>query len=242
MLLKVENFKTLLKKASLNYQLKGISLNVSKNNINTKLEIPGEVFILLDMENNIISEMKGEYQLNFISPETNVIPFINLIDDEEASIEISKEQIELSAGRLNTKLIFDDISSIPILVKDVSKTPKFFITLDINDEFKYAFNKIKSLRSKLGKIYFTVKDKVFSIENTDRKNKHENTLNYDLCKTDVDDLSLCFDHSNFVNLMSVLSSDKNYKISFCSVKNGGVCYIYSENKDEQYWCMTKLDV
>ncbi|MFW6377419.1 MAG: hypothetical protein ACOCZ5_02285 [bacterium] len=196
-----------------------------------------EVATILNVPNNIFVDVKDDVQLNFCNPKTELKPFVELIDDEEVTLKIHKNKVILDN---NVKLHFDDPSVVSVFNSDGPQDNiEYFVSFDINDEFINKFNKIKKIGNRFGKIYLTVKDKVLYIETMDKTNTYSNGISFDICETDNNDLTMCFDYQIFVHMMNVIDKNFKMKLSYIEEKEGGM--IYTFNDEEKYFLMSKVE-
>jgi hypothetical protein len=194
-----------------------------------------EAATILNVPNNIFVDVKDEVQLNFCNPKTELKPFIELIDDEEVTLKIHKNKIVLDNS---VKLHFDDPSVISVFNSDGPQDNiEFFVQFNINDEFINKFIKIKKVGNRFGKIYLTVKDKVLYIETMDKTITYSNGISFDICDTDMHDLTMCFGYQTFVHMMNVINQSFDMKLAYIEEKEGGM--IYTFNDEENYFLMSQ---
>jgi hypothetical protein len=172
------------------------------------------------------------------------MPFINLIDEDEAEMVVKDEKIVVISDNQKSNIHFCS----PEIVSEFQSNPKsdldFFIDLDVDDRFVNAFLKIKKVRALFSSIYFNVIDNTFNIEASDKSNRFSNSLKFDLAEVKFDDLSLKFDFGNFSNLMTVLNGNsEDFKIKFSCIdvddSQRGMLVAYNTDDSEKYF-MTSI--
>jgi len=238
----VENFKNVIKKATLNDNIGTVQLLIDPSKIKSKMISSNNICItIIDMKNDVINT-KEELEFNFSEPSQQLIPYLNLIDDDEADITVKNEKIILKSGSQKANINFCS-SSVVNIFQSEAKEVDYFLTLEIDDDFINAFNKIKKISSRFGRIYFNVESNMFTIETTDKTNKFSNGLKFNIEKTeDVNDLVLMFDAKNITDLMTVIGKDyENFKLNFAYVEDAGVGLVFAESKDnsEKYYVMSQ---
>ena len=91
----VENFKNVLKKATLNNSIDTVQLLIGPQKIKSKM-ISGDntCITILDIDNNVV-DIKEELEFNFSEPSQQLLPYLNLIDEDEVEIIVKNEKIIL---------------------------------------------------------------------------------------------------------------------------------------------------
>lgn len=237
----VENFKSIIKKATLNNSIDTVQLLIDPQSVKSRMISSDNTGIaILDMNNDIIN-VKEELEFNFSEPAQQLLPYLNLIDEEEAEIIVKNEKIILKSEGQKANLNFCSPTVVNVFQSEARETD-YFLTLELDEDFINAFSKIKKISSRFGRIYFNVEDGIFSIETTDKSNKFSNGLKFDLEKIDgVDDLVLSFTAKNITDLMAVINSDfENFKLNFTYVPDAGVGLVFAESNDssEKYYIMS----
>jgi len=85
---------------------------------------------------------------------------------------------------------------------------------------------------------------MLSIESTDKRSSVSNTLKFDLVEADFNDMTICFDFSNFSKLMSIVSNDYEnfmFKISYLEDRELGMVFMRKTDDSENYFLMSKVD-
>lgn len=251
MFVNVKKFNNLLKKATLNYSINSFHCEISSDKIVSRMIKPSkDAIICLDLVNDIFRNNTENLSFNFIEPSSSIVPYLNLIDGDEVEFLVRNEKIIIKNGKQKSNIFFCE-PEIPSKFGATEPKGKFdpFISIDINDDFLGAFNKIKKIGNKFGKIYFSTKDSVFKMETTDKKNKFSNGLEFDIADFSYkDEINICFDFSNLVNMFSVLDEDVSYYMSFVYIKEKdmGMLTCQQKNPDseniERFYLMSKMEV
>lgn len=247
MLININELKNVIKKATLNFSIDCTQLVISKQNIKSKLiSSSSDAIVLLNVENNVIPDLKNDdiVTLNFSEPNTNLIPYINLMDDtDDVKVKISDEKIILTQGKQKANIFLCSPQVISIFESDSPRSDiDFFNVFEIDDDFKEQLNKIKKIGSKFNKIYFGVDKKQFYIETSDKQNRFSNGLKIDLNEINFDDMSMCFDFKNITNLFSIID-DTDFKCKFAYVKEQdlGMMYVFNPDESQRFYLMSKKD-
>lgn len=249
MIVSTSELKSFLKKATLNYCIESVQINLTKDNVSSKMiSSASDAIALLNLPNVILPEMRAQDSLtmNFSEPNTNIVPYLNLIDDnEETTIQIRDEKITLIQGKQKSNIFFCAPQVVSVFEADSPRSDiEYFHEMDLDDTFMEAFNKIKKVGSKFNKIYIGVNDGVLYIETSDKQNRFSNGLRIDLCDVEYDNMSMCFEFKNVVNLMSVLNdsySEFKCRIAYVAEQELGMIYIGNEDDTERYYLMSKND-
>jgi len=243
----VENFKTVLQKATLNFSIDNVHLNITPDKIVSRMISPDRAtIVLLNTENNVISGIgsDADYDFNFSEPNQTLIPFLNQIDDDEVSIRIYNERILMeteNGQKMNIHFCSNRIIHT-FTGDDANTNTEYFITLPINDDFLDIFKKIKAIGAWFGKIYFTVKNDVFSIETTDKSNQFSNSLIFKLTDVEYDDITLYFNYKNFSDAIKILDSD-DFVMKFTYTRNQelGILFIEKSDNSENYFLFSRQE-
>lgn len=249
MIINTEELKNFLQKATLNYCIGNVQINLSKDKATSKMiSSASDVITILNMNNNIMPSMKPSdvISMNFDEPNVNILPYLNLInDDEETEIKLKDEKITLVQGKVKANIFFCSPQVVNIFEADAPRADTtYFHEMKFDDDFIKDFGQIKKIGAKFGKIYFGVVDNMLYIETSDKQNRFSNGLRIDLCNVEHSDMSMCFDFKNVVNLMTVLngsSSEVTCKFAYLDEQELGMLSVYNEDESEKYYLMSKRD-
>jgi len=240
------NLENVLKKATVSFSIETLQLRFS-NKIETNMRSnDGNTISILSVANNVL-DTDEELSFNFSDVAQNVMPFIQLFDNDEIDIDLYEGAagagyMVLKDGRQKSRISFC-FPTVPKLLgtNDVKQDVDWFFEIDVNEEFMNKFEKIKKVGSRFGKVYLSVKDKKVLLETADKDNQHSNGLQYHLDDIDRDDLILCFSYKDMVNLMNILDIEKSFKAKFTyDVDNElGMMYVYAEDATEKYCLLSK---
>ena len=240
----VEEFKSVLKKATLNFSIDSVRLDFTKDTISSNMiSERRDAVVSLDVPNDMMKVKKAEeIEMNFGQPSQQVMPFLNLIDEEEANISIKDNKVIISSGRQRSNIHFCSPEIVSVFETDAKETERF-LTIDVDEDFVNAFMKIKKIGSRFGDVYFNVEKEVFNIETSDRTNRFSNGLKLDLVDIKgVDDLSLRFDYKNFLDLMAVVNGNADdFKMNFSYMEKQQMGILLAEKEgEEKYYLMSRL--
>lgn len=237
----VEKFKELITKSTLNSSIGSVQFNFDEGRVKTKLmSADDRVIVILDKTNDIINA--DDVTFNFIEPYKNIMPFVNLIEDDEADLDIRNEKIVVKSGAQKASLHFCDGSVVKTFGANEARSEGHFHNLEIDENFLEAFKKIKKIGSRFNKVYFNVEDGIFSIETADKTNMFSNGLKFNLSRgVESDDLQLCFDYRYFVNLMTVINGESDsFTMDFYYLPepNLGLIAAVKDDDSEKYYLMS----
>ena len=247
MIIDTSEFVKVLKKATLNFSIGTVQLLFDNGKIRSRMvSEASDVVVLLDMNNDVFDQANDSIEFNFIEPNVNIIPFINLIDGEEADINIGNEKITLINGSQRSNMFFCSPQIVNVFGSDdVKKDTEYFLTIDVDDNFINAYAKIKKIGSQFNNVYFNVEGGKFVIEASDRTNRYSNSLRVDLVDgVDESDLSMRYNLRTFIDLMTVINGDAtNFKINFTYIKEQDRGMLYAEKNDssEKYILMSSRE-
>ena len=239
MKINIEEFKTVLKKATINNIIKTVQLKFSDGKIKSSMISDDNSSIsILNIDNNVLNTT-DEVDFNFSEPAQEVIPYLNIFDNNEVEIKLYKNKILLKDTNQQTNINFCSPMITTLFGKtDVKKDANWFFETEIDEDFIKAFNKIKKIGPKFRRVYFEIKNEKFIIETTDKTNEFSNGLKFYLADAKkIKNICLCFTYNDIASVMSVINDDfEKFKIKFTynEVQELGLLYIYSLNNFEKY--------
>lgn len=242
MILNVNNLKDVLKKTTLNFSIETIQLKFGAGRIKSSVSSSdNNAIAILDLENRVIDTI-DEVDFNFSEPAQSVIPFLNIFDEQLVDLKIYENRMTLKSGRQRTNIGFCSEIIINTFGADTMKTDlDWFFEFDVDEAFKENFKKIKKIGARFGNVYFEVKEGKVIIETSDKTNQYSNGLRFTMGNAESQDLVLCFDYKNMVNLMTVLEEREDFSISlvYKEEQELGMLYAKSENELEKYFLLSR---
>jgi len=240
----VNNLQYLIKKATLNYVIPSVHLNITNESVVSKMRSQeNSVVVCLDLPNDIITVLPDSVDLNFDEPNLNVKPYLNLIDNDIAQISVNDAGLQLKDGRQKTNLFFCMPSTVTTFSGDApSSTP--FHEINLTEEVEGYFDKIRKIAGKFEVVYFTVRDKKFYVEATDRSNRFVNGISFELANVDVPNNDICIEYKNFNALLQVIDENfTDFKVSFSWIDTQEAGMLAFERNDgkEKYYLLQKMD-
>ena len=240
----VNNLQEVIKKATLNYVIPSVHLNISTNNVTSKMRSQSRtVVIALNLPNDVITDLPDNVDFNFDEPNVNVKPYLNLIDSDICNITVNEAGLKLKDGRHKTDLFFCMPSTVTTHTGDLPQIPSFF-EMALNDTVKAQFDKIRKIAGKFEVVYFTVKDKKFIVEATDRTNRYTNGISFELADVDYHDVDICIDYKNFNALLQVIDdsfTDFTAKFTWMDSAEAGMVSFEKNDDTEKYYILHHLD-
>lgn len=241
-----ENFKLFLKKATLNYMIDSVQMSFTKELVSSKMiSSSSDAISILNVENGILPNISKNDNIvfNFSEPNASLVPYLNLIDDDEdTEIKIFEEKITLVQRNQKSNIFFCSPYVVSVFEADAPRSDiDYFTSIDIDEDFMTAFNKIKKIGSKFNKVYFGVDNNTLYIETSDKQNRFSNGLRIDLSECEFDDMSICFDFKNITNAIGILGNDFSMNIAYVKEQELGMLSISNEDETEKYYLMSKRD-
>lgn len=245
----IVNFKSVLKKATINFSLDSVQLNFTRDKIKSKMVTTGtDAIVFLDLPNNVIPGIgaHAEHQFNFHDPNAALIPYISLIeDDQQTDINILEEKVILTTGNLKSNIFFCSPSVVTVFQRENIRTQgSYMAEFQLDEDFIKQFDMIRKIGVRFNKVYFSVEDKKLLMETTDKTNKFSNGMKFELFDVEEDDdFSLCFDYRNITNVMSVIEDDyESFTLHLKRVQNEmGFIFLNKIDNSEKYYLMSKQD-
>ncbi len=244
--LNVEEFKSVLRKATLNYLIESVQLKIDASTVKSRMiSESNDCIAILNLGNEIVSDIAShdEFEFNFLDPSKAVVPYLNLIDkDQLTSVKVSEEKIQIITDGQKSNLFFCSPKVVNVYTKEVPKTNiDYFTTLNIDEMFFHNFDKIRKIAPMFEKVYFNVENKIFSIETTDKQNNFSNGVRLDLSTVEHTNLSLCFDFKNISSLMCILGEGFMAHFAYIKEQELGLAFFEKSDSSEKYYLMSKRD-
>lgn len=240
----VENLQEVIKKATLNYVIPSVQLTLDGNVVTSKMRSQNNtVVICLNLPNDVVSDIAGEVELNFDEPNTKVKPYLNLIDSETVGGVLTDDKLTLKDGRHKTNLHFCMSSFVTTFTGAEPKAPSFY-ELDLNADACEYFEKIRKVAGKFEKVYFTVRDKKFIVETTDRTNRFANGISFELDALDHPNVDICFEFKNFNAVLQCLGEDMTdftAKFTWLEAQDAGMVLFEKNDGSEKYYLLSRLE-
>lgn len=240
----VNNLQGFIKKATLNYVIPSVNLFIDGDRVVSKMRGQGNsVVVCLELPNDIITDIPDSVEMNFDEPNLNVKPYLNLIDNDIVQLTVNDAGLVLKDGRQKTNLFY----CMPSTVTTFSgNTPdiKSFYDIELNDEIKGYFNKIRKIAGSFQVVYFAVREGKFYIEATDRSNRYVNGISFEIANVDSRDLDICVEYKNFNALLQVIEDNfNNFKAEFSWIdsQESGMITFTRNDGSEKYYLLQKMD-
>jgi len=244
MIINVDQLQEVIKKSTLNYTIPSVQLKIDKDRISTKMRTANNtVVVYLDMKNDVVTDVVDEIELNFDEPNIKVKPYLNLIDSETVNATFTDDKLTLKDGKHKTNLHFCMSSFVTTFTGQEPNIPSFY-DLNLTEDVGDVFDKIRKVAGKFEKVYFTIKDKKFIVETTDRTNRFSNGINFELGEIDHEDLDICFDFKNFNAVLQCINEDLcnfNAKFTWVDSQRAGMVLFENTNSSEKYYLLSKLE-
>lgn len=241
----VDEFKNVLAKSTFNFSIETTNLNVTSDRIKSSMINRYNTGItVLDIENKAITEMgEMEFVFNFLDPDQFLMPHLNLIDENEVTLKVLENKIQLFVGRQRQTVHFCTPQNKRMFHSEATlKSSEYFANLSLADGmFFEMWDKIKKIGTRYGKVYFNMKNGNFLVESTDKTNKFSNSMLFTLSKIDIEDLSLCFDFNDVANLMKIINMDFSLNFSYDSDHGLGLLHADKEDDSEHFFLMSKKE-
>lgn len=250
MKLNVGNFKNVVRKATLNMSFDSVQIKFDERLITSKMiSRDNTAIVILELKNDVISGVEGENVLNFVEPNQNLMPFLNLFEDvDEIDFTKTDSALTLKLGRQKSRLRMSVEQAVSIFSRgNPNERVRSFVSFQLDDDFIEAYSKIKKIGARFGKVYFSVESGMLFMETTDREEGLSNSLKMELVPVaGVDDVQLCYNYKNLVNMMTVINSHyADFKLSIASTNVSGTVMgmVTAEKNDgtEKYFIMSQRE-
>jgi len=247
---KVGGFKNILRKSTLNMSFDSVQIIFNNERIQSKMiSRDSSAIVLLDVENDVFVDVTGTYTLNFVEPNQNLLPFLNLFNDDSVVDLVKNEgSIVLKLGKQKSNIRLSVEQSISTFNRPgVNPNIRPFVSFKMDDDFIDSYSKIKKVGSRFGKVYFNVENNILYIESTDREEGFANSLKMEVKDVEYDNINLCFNYKNFINAMTVVNSgyaDFTFSLSSASVGDilMGMISLEKETAERYYLMSVKENI
>ena len=190
MKINVPKLQEVIKKATLSNSIETVQIRIDAESVTSKMRSQNNnVVVILNLPNEILTDVPDVVELNFGKPSAKVLPYLNLIDNDIVDTKITDDKILVKDGRHKTNLHFCMPSFVTTFTGAEPQAPIFY-ELDITEEILGMFKKILKIGGSFEKVYFAVRDKQLIIETTDRQNRFANGINFVLDNIDHPNLDI----------------------------------------------------
>jgi hypothetical protein len=250
MILNINEFKTILKKATINFSLDTLQLNINDDKISTKMTNSiNNPIVILDIPNTCFPDIKNKksISLNFSDPNQSVMPYINLISGDTADVDIETEKMVLrfDDGKQKCNIHFCSPEVVKIFPRDMARSDiEYFVEFNLTDDFMQKYNNLKKIGPKFGKVYFVIEESKLYMETTDKTNRFANNFRFEITDNILSsDLSLCFDYRNISNLFLIVDNHEDFmvRLTYSHERDLGMLYL-SKGTEESYFLMSRVDI
>jgi hypothetical protein len=247
MKLNVVEFQNVLRKSTFNFSIETANLNITEGRIASSMINKYNTGItIIDIENKAITEMEDvkEMVFNFMDPDQNLMPFLNLIDVPEVRLKVFEDKIAIFVGRQKQTIHFCTPQKKRMFHSEATlRSQEYFANMDLADgSFFEMWSKIKKVGTRFGKVYFNVEKENLTVESTDKTNKFSNSIKFILSKLEgVSDLSLCFEFTDIANLMKIIGMDFSFGFSYSDDHGLGLLHASKEDGSENFFLMSKKE-
>lgn len=238
MKINIKNFKKVVVKSTLNFSIETLQLRFKDNKIESDMKNNnGTSISILNVDNNVL-DTNEELIFNFGDPNSNLIPFVSLFDQEEVELSLTDLFMKFKDGQQITKVAFCSDAAVKRLGAMDVKDVEWFYEMKIDKDFIDKFEKIKKIGSRFGKVYFSVDRNRLFIETADKTNRYSNGVKFKLAEIEMEDISLLYNYSEAVNFFHCIEmnieKDFTLKISYDKDQGLGCVYAFSANGEEKY--------
>ncbi len=230
--------------------LDSVQVNFDVASIQSKMiSRDSSAIVLLDVQNDVFLDVPNPHTLNFVEPNQNLMPFLNLFDDN-SKIDLVKNEssITLKSGKQRSNIRLSVEQAVSIFNRPgVNPNISPFVSFKMDDDFIEAYSKIKKVGSRFGKVYFNIENNVLYMETTDREEGFANSLRMEIQDAEADNINLCFNYKNLINTMTIVNSgyaDFNFSLSAAPVGDVmmGMISIEKETSERYYLMSVKENI
>lgn len=243
------NFKKVLKKASVNYLIPGVSLEFDGGKIiANSISSDNNTIAFLSLPNEVTEDKSEQYEFNFSDIATNLKPYIDLVKDESVNVKVEENRLVIKDSqkkRFNLFFCTKDFTN-HFSGKDSSDKLNFFYDNKMSESLLEKINEIKKVAFRFGKIYFIAEEGKLYVETTDKTNSFCNSV-----RVEVDDLkdsdlnvSMCFDFKNLSYILSTIDdniTDFSLKCTYIEQSEAGMILFENSDKSEKYFITSKIE-
>ncbi len=237
------NFKKALKWSSINYLIPNISMKFKDGKIICySISSDSYAISFIEIPDNVIGNKKEELEFNFSDMQTNLVPYLSLINDEKVDIKITDQSLKIKdSENVLFKLFFcskDFTNNFD--GTDAAKELDFFHNEKLNKNLLEKLNEIKKIGLQFEKLYFICEEDKLFIECTDKQNPFSNSIKLEISKLKkpIGEMSMCFDFKSLSYIISTIENDFenfNLKCTYLPDNEAGmILFEHSENFIKYY--------
>jgi hypothetical protein len=244
MKINVPKLQEVIKKATLHNTIETVQIKVDGSTVTSKMRSQSNnVVVILNIPNEILTDVPDTVELNFDKPSAKVLPYLNLIDNEVVDTKISDDKIVLKDGRHKTNLHFCMPSFVTTFSGSDPQAPIFY-ELDITEEVLGMFKKILKIGGTFEKVYFAVRDKQLVIETTDRQNRFANGISFVVDSVEQPNLDICIHFKSVFGLFQSIKEaelDFKAKLVWLAEQEAGMVLFEKTDGSEKYYLLSNVE-
>jgi hypothetical protein len=239
--LNVNNFKMLMKKGTINYVIDNVKMTFTQQSAVSSMR-GTNLLSCVKLENNILTGLKkaDEIDFCFVSPLSNVLPYLEILRENVVDVNIENGYIELkeSPHVVKISLLHPNIATH----FDATRQPNIesFVSFNPTEQFANFIDKSKRVCAAHGRIFLGVKNGVLYIRAGGALNELTSEIKLNLVESDFQDIELNYNYKSFINLIGLIGPEFTVSISYAVDQELGLMKAESPDKSEVYYQMSTI--
>lgn len=239
--LNVNNFKSLIKKGTVNHVIDNIKMIFTPQTAVSAMR-GTNLISCVKTNNNILTGLKkaDEIEFCFVSPLSNVLPYLEILQGDNVNVKIENGYIELKEPPHTVKISLLHPNMATHF--DPSRQPNidFFVAFNPTEQFANFIDKSKRVCAAHGKIFLGVKDGFLYVRAGGVATELTSEIKLNIVESDFEDVELNFEYKGFINLFGLINPEFTISVSYDTEQEIGLLKAENADKSEVYYQMSRL--
>ena len=238
----VSNFKSLMKRGSVNFVIDNIKL-IFTPQLATVAMMGTDLISVVKIPNDVLLGLKRQDEIDFcfISPLSNVLPYLDILREDNVSVTIEQGYLELKEPPHVVKISLANPNVITPFNPDRQPNFEFFVSFIPDERFATFVDKTKRVCATHGRIFLGTQAGQFYIRAGGVLNESGSEIKLNLIETDFeDDLELSFYYKSFINLFGLISPGFTISVSYATEQELGLIKVSNPDQSEVYYLMSRI--
>ena len=240
--LNVSNFKSLMKRGSVNFVIDNIKL-IFTPQFATAAMRGTDLISVVKVPNDVLSGLKRQDEIDFcfISPLSNVLPYLDILREDDVSVTIEQGYLELKEPPHVVKISLFNPNVMTPFDPDRQPNIEFFVSFIPDERFATFVDKTKRVCATHGRIFLGVAAGQLYIRAGGVINELASEIKLNLVETDfASDVELSFNYKSFINLVGLISPGFTISVAYDVEQELGLIRVSNPDQSEVYYLMSRI--
>lgn len=239
--LNVNNFKSLIKKGTVNHVIDNVKLVFTPQHATTAMRGPDLISVVKSNNNVLIGLKKAdEIDMCFINPLTNVLPYLEILRGDTVDTIIEDGYIELKESPHTVKISLFHPNVMSTFDSNRQPNIDFFVDFHPNEDFVNFLDKTKRVCISHSKIFLGVKNEFLYVRAGGPENELTSEIKLNLVESDFQDMEMTFNYKSFINLIGLINPEFTVSVSYDPERQLGLLKVRNEDETEVFYITSRI--